>query len=92
MVMNFFHSYRCISSHMILEAYPKKCVRQNNGHTPLLKKARKRHYPSLSPIPTKFKDGMGVRMGSGRSPCFIVFKRWSMTGTNLKSLFQFFAC
>ena len=46
-------------------------------HTPPLKKAKKQGempLPNLGPIPLKkFRDGMGLRLGNGISPCFLAF-------------------
>ena len=50
-------------------------------HTPPLKKVKKQGempLPSLGPIPLKnveFRDGMGLRLGNGISPCFFTFLR-----------------
>ena len=57
-------------------------------HTPPLKKAKKQRempLPSLSSFPFKnveFRDGVGLRLGYGISPCFLFlrfFERWNIT-------------
>ena len=49
-------------------------------HTPPLKKAKiqgEMPLPSLGPIlkNVEFRDGMGLRLGNGISPCFFTFLR-----------------
>lgn len=75
MVMNFFHSYRCISSHMILEAYPKKCLRQINGHTPCTaQKSKETPLPIPQSHPNQIQGWDGSEDGQWQIPLFHSFQ------------------
>jgi len=59
---------------------PHSKRKRNKGKMPL---------SILSPIPFIGRDGMGLRMGNGIFPLFLV--RWKMRGHHYKSLLSHFA-